>query len=272
MRSSSSKQRLDQRLVALGLAENVDFAQRLIMAGQVLVDERVHDKPGVCVRPTATIRVRNQAQFVSRGGHKLEAALTAFQIDADGLVALDVGASTGGFTDCLLQRAAKRVFAVDVGYGQLAWKLRGDPRVVCLERTNIRHLHELPGGEVADLAVIDASFIGLDQLLPATLRLLTSTAQIVALIKPQFEADRPSVGEGGVVRDEAVHRRVLAEVWQLAEGLGMAVSGLMVSPLLGPAGNVEFLIWLKRDGASSLEQGQSVKEAIKGARQLRAGV
>ena len=161
------------------------------------------------------------------------------------------------------------LIVVDVGTNQLAWKLRSDPRVVCLARTNIRHLLELPGGELADLAVIDASFIGLDRLLPPTLRLLTSDGQVVALIKPQFEADKQGVEEGGVVRDEAVHRGVLGDVWQLAEGLRLAVAGLTVSPLLGPAGNVEFLIWLKPGGRSTLEKHQSIEEAILAAHRLR---
>lgn len=247
-RSDKPKQRLDLLLVERGLAESREKARRLIMAGEVLVENQVWDKPGRTVPPDAEIRVRTALPFVSRGGVKLAAALDAFQLDVSGLSALDVGASTGGFTDCLLQRNARRVYAVDVGYGQLAWKLRSDPRVVVLERTNIRHLDALPavaGGHAPEieLAVIDASFISLALVLPPTLRLVKADAQIVALVKPQFEAGRESVGKGGVVRDQKVHQRVLYETLQVAHNLGLTLCGLIASPLLGPAGNVEFLAW-----------------------------
>ena len=242
----SAKQRLDLLLVERELAESREQARRLIMAGEVLVDDQVSDKPGRAVRIDAVVRVRQPLPYVSRGGQKLAAALDAFAVPVTDVAAVDVGASTGGFTDCLLQRGAARVYAVDVGYGQLAWKLRSDPRVVPLERTNIRYLEQLPDATLAALAVIDASFISLALVLPATLRLLTPDAQVVALIKPQFEAGQADVGKGGVVRDVHVHRRVLDETIALAASLGLTVAGLIASPLLGPAGNVEFLIWLRR--------------------------
>ncbi len=244
--SRPAKERLDLLLVRRGLAESREQARRLIMAGDVLVDEQVSDKPGRAVPVDASVRVRRPLPYVSRGGEKLAAALAAFRVPVAGCTALDVGASTGGFTDCLLQHGAARVFAVDVGYGQLAWKLRNDPRVVALERTNIRHLHELPGGVLADLAVIDASFIGLGLVLPPVLGLLTPVAPIIALVKPQFEAGQSDVGKGGVVRDTKVHARVLAETCALVAALGLYVAGLIASPLLGPAGNVEFLLYAAR--------------------------
>ncbi|MEZ4677462.1 MAG: TlyA family RNA methyltransferase [Caldilineaceae bacterium] len=200
VKKSKKKQRLDLWLVDNGLVESREQAKRLIMAGEVLVDEEVRDKPGQLIQPDATVRLRATLPYVSRGGTKLEAALNNFALDVAGLTAVDVGASTGGFTDCLLQRGAAHVFAIDVGYGQLAWKLRNDARVEVMERTNIRHLTQLPGQVVADLAVIDASFISLSLVLPATLRLLKPAAHIVALIKPQFEAGKGQVGKGGVVR------------------------------------------------------------------------
>jgi len=266
----NTKQRLDLLLVERDLAETREQAQRLIMAGEVLVDDQVVDKPGRTVRADAAVRVRRPLPYVSRGGQKLAAALDAFALPVTGAVAVDVGASTGGFTDCLLQRGAAQVFAVDVGYGQLAWKLRSDPRVVPLERTNIRFLEQLPDATQATLAVIDASFISLALVLPATLRLLTPDAHLVALIKPQFEAGQADVGKGGVVRDAHIHRRVLEETVTLAAGLGLTVAGLIASPLLGPAGNVEFLIWLRRGGdtppvdhliAHALTQAQALRRA-----------
>ncbi|MCB0130783.1 MAG: TlyA family RNA methyltransferase [Caldilineaceae bacterium] len=248
-RGKAKKQRLDLLLVERELVESREMARRLIMAGEVLVDEQVSDKPGRTVPVDAELRVRALPQFVSRGGLKLAAALDAFDFDVQGLIAVDVGASTGGFTDCLLQRHAAHVFAVDVGYGQLAWKVRTDPRVTVLERTNIRHLHELPGAVLADLAVIDASFISLEKVLPATRQLLQPYAHVIALIKPQFEAGKGQVGKGGVVRDARIHRRVVVDVATLAQRLGFIVAGLTVSPAPGPAGNVEFLIRLQQGSA-----------------------
>jgi 23S rRNA (cytidine1920-2'-O)/16S rRNA (cytidine1409-2'-O)-methyltransferase len=263
------KERLDLLLVERGLAESREQARRLIMAGEVLVDEQVSDKPGRTISRQAALRVRTPLPYVSRGGQKLAAALQAFAIPMVGLVAVDVGASTGGFTDCLLQHGAKQVFAIDVGYGQLAWKLRSDPRVVPLERTNIRHLSRLPDGRLADLAVIDASFISLALVLPPTLNLLTPQGEVVALIKPQFEAGQEDVGKGGVVRDAKVHRRVLQETFDLAASLGLTVAGLIASPLLGPAGNVEFLVWLRRTSDGAPDPEQLITTALEQARLLR---
>lgn len=244
------KQRLDTLLVARGLAESRERARSLIMAGEVLVDDKPVTKPGTLVAGDANVRVRETLPYVSRGGLKLEAALDAFGLDPAGMVAVDVGASTGGFTDCLLRRGAAHVVAVDVGYGQLAWKLRADPRVTVLERTNVRHLQALPDGRLADLAVVDVSFIGLRLVLPAVARFLAPGGRIVALIKPQFEAGRGRVGKGGVVRDPEVHRQVLAEVLNWAVAQGWAVEGLIRSPITGPKGNVEFLCLLRPQGGS----------------------
>jgi len=233
------KKRLDALLTERGLAATREQARALIMAGSVLVDGEVVDKPGTKVEEAAALQVTSPPKYVSRGGLKLERALDAFHLDVSGKVVVDVGASTGGFTDCLLQHGAARVYAVDVGYGQLNWRLRSDPRVVVLERTNIRHLQTLP--ELADLATIDVSFISLRLVVPAVSRLLKPGGRIVALVKPQFEAGREQVGKGGVVRDPAVHRSVLEGMarWGAAEGYGFQM--LVASPLRGPAGNVEFL-------------------------------
>ena len=265
------KERLDVLLVERGLAESREQARRLIMAGEVLVNEQVSDKPGRTLPTDAPVRVRTPLPYVSRGGQKLAAALPAFAIPVTGMVAVDVGASTGGFTDCLLQHGASQVFAIDVGYGQLAWKLRSDPRVVVLERTNIRHLTQLPNAALAQLAVIDASFISLALVLPPTLHLLTPEAEIVALIKPQFEAGQEDVGKGGVVRDAKVHQRVLQETFDLAANLGLTVAGLIASPLLGPAGNVEFLVWLRRATTLAPNPEQLIATALEQARRLRQG-
>lgn len=246
LQSAMKKERLDRLVVARGLAPSREQAQRLIMAGEIEVNGVRADKPGHLVDAAATIAVRQPLPYVSRGGVKLAAALDAFALAVRNLVAVDIGASTGGFTDCLLQRGAACIYAVDVGYGQLAWKLRTDPKVVVLDRTNVRYLEALPGGVQANLAVIDASFIGLALVLPAALRLLSPEGQIVALVKPQFEAGAADVGKGGVVREPAVHRRVLHESCTAAETLGLHVAGLITSPALGPAGNVEFLLWLTR--------------------------
>jgi 23S rRNA (cytidine1920-2'-O)/16S rRNA (cytidine1409-2'-O)-methyltransferase len=246
--AKKTKERLDRLLVDRALVESREQGRRLIMAGEVLVDEQVVDKPGQPVPVDAEIRVRAQLKYVSRGGLKLEAALDEFALDVTGLTVVDVGASTGGFTDCLLQRGAARVYAVDVGYGQLAWKLRQDERVITLERTNIRHLETLPDGALVDLAVIDASFIGLSLVLPPTRRLLAPGGMVIALIKPQFEAGRQHVGKGGVVRDRKIHRRVIEDAVALAHAHSLRVAGLTVSPAPGPAGNIEFLIWLRPEG------------------------
>lgn len=241
------RERLDVLLVARGLAESRSLAQRLIGAGEVLVDGRVVDKPGAQVPTTATLTLAARPRFVSRGGEKLDAALERFAIPVTGRIAADIGASTGGFTDCLLQRGALRVYALDVGYGQLAWALRQDSRVVVLERTNARYVTALP--EPVDLIVSDVSFISVRLIYPTAVRWLREGGEIVSLIKPQFEAGRAQVGKGGVVRDPAVHRQVLVEVCAALAELGLGLRGLMVSPLLGPAGNIEFLGWWQAGAA-----------------------
>jgi 23S rRNA (cytidine1920-2'-O)/16S rRNA (cytidine1409-2'-O)-methyltransferase len=244
---SEKKERIDKILVERGLTPSREKARALVMAGQVVVDDHAVDKPGQMVPVAAQVRIKGEVlPFVSRGGLKLEKALDEFNIDVAGIVALDVGASTGGFTDCLLQRGARKVMAVDVGYGQLAWKLRQDNRVVSLEKTNIRHLTPDRLPDVPDLAVIDASFISLAKVLPATLELVRAGGTIIALIKPQFEVGRGQVGKGGVVRDGEKHREVVASIKAIAESLGLAVMGVTESPILGPKGNREFLIHLEK--------------------------
>lgn len=251
---SKRKERLDLLLVERGLADSLTQAQRLIMAGQVSVAGQLVDKPGTRVPTAEPLHVAEGQPYASRGGLKLEAALDAFGLDVAGWMAADVGASTGGFTDCLLQRGAARVYAIDVGYGQLAWKLQQDPRVVVMDRTNARYLESLP--EAVDLATVDVSFISLRLIVPAVMGWLRPGAgrirgervpagpsrTIVALIKPQFEAGRAQVGKGGVVRDPAVHRAVLHEIVGWAEAQGLGLRGLICSPITGPAGNVEFLV------------------------------
>jgi 23S rRNA (cytidine1920-2'-O)/16S rRNA (cytidine1409-2'-O)-methyltransferase len=239
------KARLDKLVVDKGLAESLQQAQSLIMAGQVLVDGHVVDKAGNRIPESAQVTLRERLRYVSRGGTKLEHALDRFGIGASGKTAADIGASTGGFTDCLLRRGARKVYAIDVGYGQLAWQIRQDARVVVLDRTNIRHLASLP--EPVDLATVDVSFISLEVVLPHVVRLLHPEGEILALIKPQFEAKREEVGRGGVVRDPTVHRMVLEKVIRRAAKERLRVLGLAPSPLRGPAGNVEFFAHLSRD-------------------------
>jgi 23S rRNA (cytidine1920-2'-O)/16S rRNA (cytidine1409-2'-O)-methyltransferase len=239
----TNKVRLDLLLVQRQLVDSREKAQRLIMAGEVLVNDRVADKPGMPIAADAAIRIKEPLPYVSRGGLKLAAALDRFPIPIERAVCADVGASTGGFTDCLLQRGAAKVYAIDVGYGQLDWKLRSDPRVVVMDRTNARYVESLP--EPIGLAVIDASFISLRLILPAVLQWLMAEAHIVALIKPQFEAGRDRVGKGGVVRDPQVHADVVRSIVQAARELGCTAIDLIRSPIEGPAGNVEFLIWLR---------------------------
>ncbi|MBN1954732.1 MAG: TlyA family RNA methyltransferase [Anaerolineae bacterium] len=254
-----SKQRLDTLLVERGQADSRSWAQRLIRAGEVRVDGQVVDKPGLQIATDSVITVDQRPRFVSRGGEKLDAALERFAIDVAGWVAADVGASTGGFTDCLLQRGAARVYAIDVGYGQLAWQLRNDPRVVVLERTNARYLERL--AEPVDLVVADVSFISLALILQRAVGWLRAGGYVVALIKPQFEAGRREVGKGGVVRDPAVHRQVLEQVIESAAGLGLELQGVLLSPLRGPAGNCEFLgYWIQ--GGVPIDAEWAVKACI----------
>jgi 23S rRNA (cytidine1920-2'-O)/16S rRNA (cytidine1409-2'-O)-methyltransferase len=239
--------RIDRLLVDRGLVASRERARRLVMAGAVLVGDRPVTKPGTEVPDDAEVRLREEASpYVSRGGEKLAGALDAFTLDARGRVALDVGASTGGFTDCLLQRGARRVIAVDVGYGQLAWKLRQDPRVVVVERTNARTLTAAALPETPDLAVIDVSFISLATVLPPVAALVQPGGTIVALVKPQFEVGRGRVGKGGVVRDPALRAEAVASVRGVAERIGLTVCGEAESVLPGPKGNQEVFLLLGR--------------------------
>jgi 23S rRNA (cytidine1920-2'-O)/16S rRNA (cytidine1409-2'-O)-methyltransferase len=260
-RRTSSKRRLDQLMVERGLAESRTKAQALVLAGQVFSGERRLDKPGQAVGQDAQISVRaTVAPYVSRGGIKLAHGLDHFGIDPRGLVALDVGASTGGFTDVLLQRGAARVYAVDVGHGQLDWRLRYDPRVVVLERRNARYLTRKDVPEPVGLVVCDVSFIALELALPAALALAAPGASLVALIKPQFEVGKGQVGKGGVVRDPALHEAVCARIarW-LRDEEAWQVLGITPSPITGPKGNREFLIAARRTEKSRLaNRGASV--------------
>jgi 23S rRNA (cytidine1920-2'-O)/16S rRNA (cytidine1409-2'-O)-methyltransferase len=251
------KERIDILLVEQGLAESRSLAQRLVMAGQVRVDGQLVHKPSRRIEAGAQIQVDSGPRFVSRGGEKLEAALEAFPVSVENRVCADVGASTGGFTDCLLQSGAARVYAIDVGYGLLHWRLRNHPRVVVMERTNARKLQALPEG--IDLVTIDASFISLCLLLPAVVGWLVEEGEIIALVKPQFEAGKGAVGKGGVVRDPEVHRSVLLDVMACANDLDLGCAGVMRSPLLGPKGNVEFLLWCTR-GATSMAPEELVED------------
>jgi 23S rRNA (cytidine1920-2'-O)/16S rRNA (cytidine1409-2'-O)-methyltransferase len=249
-RSTMSRSRLDQLMVERGLAGSRAKAQALVLAGQVFSGERRLDKPGQTIAPDVPLEVRAPAvPYVSRGGLKLAHALDHFGIDPAGMMALDIGASTGGFTDVLLQRGAARVYAVDVGRGQLDWRLRGDPRVVVLEKINARQLRREHVPEAVDLVVCDVSFISLELALPAPLALAAPTALLIALIKPQFEVGKGQVGKGGVVRDAALHEAVCARIsrW-LAEEQGWRVRGVIASPITGPKGNREFLVAADRPG------------------------
>ncbi len=242
---TKAKKRLDLLLVERGLAPSRALAQRLIRAGRVLVDGEVADKPSHPVSPDASLELKEKPRYVSQGGYKLEKALRAFRLDVAGKVCLDVGASTGGFTDCLLQHGAERVYAVDVGKGQLDWTLRNDPRVVVLEGVNARHLTGEQVGERVDLATVDVSFISVKKILPALRGIVKPDGDIVVLVKPQFEAGREHVKKGGVVKDPEVHERVLRGVAEFAEReLAMPVLNATHSPFKGPAGNVEFLLHL----------------------------
>ena len=239
------KERLDVLLVNRGMFESRAKAQAAVMAGQVLVNEQKIDKPGTPVAPEVTIRLLgNKLPYVSRGGLKLEKALQIFPISVDGKVVADIGASTGGFTDCALQNGAATVYAIDVGYGQLAWKLRNDERVVNMERTNVRYLEADSLPEQVDAATIDVAFISLDKILPAVHKILKPEGFVVALIKPQFEAGKENVGKKGVVRDAAVHEQVINNVISFAKSEGFGIAGLDFSPIKGPEGNIEYLLHL----------------------------
>lgn len=244
--ATEKKTRLDLLLVQKGLAESREKARAMIMAGLVEVDQVTASKPGHLIAPISKLSIKKLLPYVSRGGLKLEAALDQFPVDVKDRILLDVGASTGGFTDCLLQRGAKRVVAVDVGYGQFHWKLRQDPRVILLEKTNIRNLAPGMVKEDLDGAVIDVSFISLKLVLPAVSRLLKQQAFVIALVKPQFEVGKGQVGKGGVVREPRLHQDVLDSLCAFFRELGWKVEGPIPSPLLGPKGNKEFFVYLTR--------------------------
>ena len=258
------KERLDILLVNLGLCASRSKAQATIMAGEVFVNDQKADKAGLEVDITSRIEVRgNSCPYVSRGGLKLEKALRDFGVDPTGFVCSDSGASTGGFTDCLLQQGAKKVFAIDVGYGQLAWKIRSDPRVVTMERTNIRYVTPEDLGEPLDLSVVDVSFISLKLVLPVIQKLLKPTGQVLCLIKPQFEAGKEKVGKKGVVREPAVHEEVLRNFISLVQALGFTLRNLTFSPVKGPEGNIEFLAHLSMQSgaACQIDPAELVAEA-----------
>lgn len=258
----ADRERIDRLLVDRDLVDSRSRAQARIMAGDVYVDGQRVDKAGTKIPVDSNVELRGeQLPYVSRGGLKLEAALDAFGYDPAGQIAIDVGASTGGFTDCLLQRGAARIYAVDVGYGQLAWKLRQDDRVVVLERQNIRHLPREAVDDDCDLAVIDCSFISLKLVLPNTLPFLTDDAHLIALIKPQFEVGRGNVGKGGVVRDEQARQQAIDEILDDARDLGMEPVGGIDCPVHGPAGNIEYLALFRRSPQPTTDQPSRASES-----------
>lgn len=277
-----AKQRLDTLLVSLNLCSSRQQAQALIRTGKVSINQQIVDKPGTEVDIAAKIQIKQRSRYVSRGGDKLAKALEVFAIPVAGRICLDGGISTGGFTDCLLQAGAALVYGVDVGYGQADWRLRNDPRVILKERTNLRYMtatelygnspppappcqggeqDSLPIGAYADLAVVDVSFISLDKILPALWELLAPPREAVLLVKPQFEVGRERVGKKGVVRDSATQADAIFQVWKAATALGWQQRGLTWSPLLGPAGNIEYLLWLGIDREQEPEP-RAIEESV----------
>ncbi len=258
-----AKVRLDTLLVSKGEAQSREKAKALIMAGQVYINNQKCDKAGLMVEETAVPQIRGERlKYVSRGGLKLEKAMREFPITLRGKTAMDIGASTGGFTDCMLQNGAAKVYAVDVGYGQFAWKLRNDERVVNMERTNIRYVTPDMIGEKIDFASVDVSFISLRLVLPAAKQLLSADGEIVALIKPQFEAGREQVGKKGVVRDINVHYEVVKKVIGFAEEIGFFASGLSYSPIKGPEGNIEYLAYFTLNERIERVNDEKIRETV----------
>ena len=264
MAEKVEKERLDVLLVQQGLANSRELAKAYIMAGNVYVDGQKEDKAGTKVAVTAKLEVKgNQMKYVSRGGYKLEKAMDVFGIRLDGKICLDIGASTGGFTDCMLQNGASKVYAIDVGYGQFAWKLRNDERVVCLEKTNVRYVTHEQVPDEGDFASIDVSFISLTKVLPAVLGVLGEKGQLVCLIKPQFEAGREKVGKKGVVRDSSVHREVIEMIVDYVRTQNLGILGLDFSPIKGPEGNIEYLIYLdKSQSGMSADEVQARVDTV----------
>lgn len=265
------KQRLDTLLVELHLCDSRQVAQRLIRAGEVMVNQELVDKPGTQVSIEAIITVKERPPYVSRGGEKLAQALQTFPITVEGRICLDGGISTGGFTDCLLQNGAQQVYGVDVGYGQVAWKLQTDPRVILKERTNIRHLQPEDlypiDAHIPDLGVMDVSFISLTKVLPAFWALLQSPREVVLLVKPQFEVGQERIGKKGVVREAAAQGDAIATVLTAAEALGWHYAGLTWSPCPGPAGNIEFLLWLHTQVQTERPDLAAIVQVVESAQQ-----
>ncbi len=261
---AKEKIRLDNYVFLNGFAESREKAKALIMAGVVYVNNQKADKAGLTLKDSDVVEVRdNPLKYVSRGGLKLEKAMQSFPIDLKDKICADIGASTGGFTDCMLQNGAKKVYAVDVGYGQLAWKLRSDERVVNLERTNFRYCTNEQIPDPLDFASVDVSFISLSIIVPALFPLLSSGAEAVCLIKPQFEAGKEKVGKNGVVRDPDVHREVVEKIIYVMIKNNLSVLGLSFSPIKGPEGNIEYLIYVKKDGKGEVSEGINPEEIIK---------
>jgi len=242
------KERLDRLLLSREITDSREKAKALIMAGDILVDGIPVTKPGTMVDTSAAIELKGEIPFVSRGGMKLDAALNHFRIDIEGMIVMDVGSSTGGFTDCLLKRGAKKVYCIDVGYGQMAWPLRMDQRVILLERTNIRYLERERIPDTVDFATIDVSFISLKKVIPRVREFVSKGGGILALIKPQFEVGKGKVGKGGIIRDEDARQAAVRSVREYAEGIGLKTIGVFQSPIKGHKGNIEYFLYLKNDG------------------------
>ena len=260
------KERLDVLLVNRGLAPSREKAKAMIMEGNVFVDNQREDKAGSMFPTDCRIEIHgNTLKYVSRGGLKLEKAMTHFDISLENKICMDIGASTGGFTDCMLQNGAQKVYAVDVGYGQFAWKLRCDERVVCMEKTNIRYVTPSDIADRLDFASVDVSFISLTKVLGPARELLKDNGEIICLIKPQFEAGREKVGKKGVVRDQAVHREVIEKVAEYAMELGFSIKNLEFSPIKGPEGNIEYLIYMKKDEEGSMAETVTIQNTVEEA-------
>lgn len=260
------KERLDVLLVNRGLAPSREKAKAMIMEGNVFVENQREDKAGSMFDVEANIEIKgNTLKYVSRGGLKLEKAMTHFGIALDDKVCMDIGASTGGFTDCMLQNGAVKVYAVDVGYGQFAWKLRQDPRVVCMEKTNIRYVTPADIADQLDFASVDVSFISLTKVLGPAKELLKDGGEMVCLIKPQFEAGREKVGKKGVVRDKAVHEEVIVKVVDFAMEQGFYVKNLEYSPIKGPEGNIEYLVYIRKEASGGREESVDIHSVVEAA-------
>ena len=260
----ADKERLDVLMVNNGLAASRELAKAYIMAGDVYVDGNKEDKAGTKVDVNANIELRGKVMpYVSRGGYKLEKAMEVFPVTIEGKICMDIGSSTGGFTDCMLQNGASKVYSIDVGYGQLAWKLRNDERVVCMEKTNVRYITEKQVPDKPQFASVDVSFISLTKVIPPALNVMSDDAQLVCLIKPQFEAGREKVGKKGVVRDKKVHEEVILKIIDFAFEIGLNVIGIDFSPIKGPEGNIEYLIMLDRKN-----EGLTIEEAHKAAHDI----